>query len=179
MRNFGSVLLGAALTTALWTSGVWGQEPAASASAESAPTPTAESTPAPTSESEKPVSTSASASDAILTLEKSASSKTPELFAELKLDEKFTRRLPNYWRFAKPTKKQTDSIYALQLEYFSEITKLKARIARLESERDARMRSVLTEKQRTALDAKLAEVEKARAAKEAEKEAAEDAETPE
>lgn len=72
--------------------------------------------------------------------------------------------------------KRRSLIYALQLEYFNEIIQLQARIERLEAERDARYREVLTPKQRETLDAKLAEVEKSRAAKAEAKEAAEEAE---
>ena len=109
-------------------------------------------------------------------MERAAKAKTPEILEKLASDKTFTRRIPNYWNALKLTKRQKDAIYALQLEYFAEIAQLQARIKRLEAERDARYREVLTPKQREALDAKLAEVEKARAAKAEAKEAAEEAE---
>lgn len=113
---------------------------------------------------------------AVLELERAAKAKTPEIFEKLVVDKAFSRRIPNYWNALKLTKRQKNAIYALQLEYFTEIAQLQARIERLEAERDARYREVLTPKQKEALDAKLAEVEKARAAKAEAKEAAEEAE---
>ena len=113
---------------------------------------------------------------AVLEMERAAKTKTPEIFEKLASDKAFSRRIPNYWNTLKLTKRQKNAIYALQLEYFTEIVQLQARIERLEAERDARYREVLTPKQREALDAKLAEVEKTRAAKAEAKEAAEEAE---
>ena len=113
---------------------------------------------------------------AVLEMERNAKSKTPEIFEKLVFDKQFSRRIPNYWNALKLTKRQKNAIYALQEEYFTEIAQLQARIARLEAERDARYREVLTPKQKEALDAKLAEVEKSRAAKAEAKEAAEEAE---
>ena len=113
---------------------------------------------------------------AVLDMERNAKSKTPEILEKLVFDKQFSRRIPNYWNALKLTKRQKNAIYALQEEYFAEIAQLQARIARLEAERDARYREVLTPKQREALDAKLAEVEKSRAAKAEAKEAAEEAE---
>ena len=109
-------------------------------------------------------------------MERNAKSKTPEILEKLVFDKQFSRRIPNYWNALKLTKRQKNAIYALQEEYFTEIAQLQARIARLEAERDARYREVLTPKQKEALDAKLAEVEKSRAAKAEAKEAAEEAE---
>ena len=113
---------------------------------------------------------------AVLEMERAAKAKTPEIFAKLASDKTFSRRIPNYWNTLKLTKRQKNAIYALQLEYFTEIAQLQARIERLEAERDARYREILTPKQKEALDAKLAEVEKTRAAKAEAKEAAEEAE---
>lgn len=113
---------------------------------------------------------------AVLEMERAAKAKTPEIFAKLASDKTFSRRIPNYWNALKLTKRQKNAIYALQLEYFTEIAQLQARIERLEAERDARYREILTQKQKEALDAKLAEVEKSRAAKAEAKEAAEEAE---
>ena len=113
---------------------------------------------------------------AVLELERAAKAKTPEIFEKLAVDKPFSRRIPNYWNALKLTKRQKNAIYALQQEYFTEIIQLQARIARLEAERDARYREVLTQKQKEVLDAKLAEVEKSRAAKAEAKEAAEEAE---
>jgi Spy/CpxP family protein refolding chaperone len=109
-------------------------------------------------------------------MERNAKSKTPEILEKLVFDKRFSRRIPNYWNALKLTQRQKNAIYALQEEYFTEIAQLQARIARLEAERDARYREVLTPKQKEALDAKLAEVEKSRAAKAEAKEAAEEAE---
>ena len=113
---------------------------------------------------------------AVLEMERAAKAKTPEIFEKLAPEKTFSRRIPNYWNALKLTKRQKNAIYALQLEYFNEIIQLQARIERLEAERDARYREVLTPKQRETLDAKLAEVEKSRAAKAEAKEAAEEAE---
>ena len=116
---------------------------------------------------------------AVLEMERAAKAKTPEILEKLVLDKPFSRRIPNYWNALKLTKRQKNAIYALQQEYFNEIIQLQARIERLEAERDARYREVLTQKQKEALDAKLAEVEKSRAAKAEAKEAAEEAEAEE
>ncbi|MBQ6826585.1 MAG: hypothetical protein IJO46_01105 [Thermoguttaceae bacterium] len=113
---------------------------------------------------------------AVLEMERAAKAKTPEIFEKLVFDKTFSRRIPNYWNALKLTKRQKNAIYALQQEYFAEILQLQARIERLEAERDARYREVLTPKQKEALDAKLAEVEKSRADKAEAKEAAEEAE---
>lgn len=102
---------------------------------------------------------------AVLEMERAAKAKTPELFDKLASDKTFSRRIPNYWNTLNLTKRQKNAIYALQLEYFTEIAQLQARIERLEAERNARYREILTAKQKEALDAKLAEVEKKRAAK--------------
>jgi hypothetical protein len=132
-----------------------------------APAPTAEPAPAPA-----PAPNPA----AVLEMERAAKAKTPEIFEKLAFDKTFSRRIPNYWNTLQLTKRQKNEIYALQLEYFTEIIQLQARIERLVAERDARYREVLTPKQRETLDAKLAEVEKSRAAKAEAKEAAEEAE---
>lgn len=113
---------------------------------------------------------------AVLEMERAAKAKTPEILEKLPTLKTFSRRIPNYWNALKLTKRQKNAIYDLQLEYFTEIAQLQARIERLEAERDARYRAVLTQKQRETLDAKLAEVEKSRAAKAEAKEAAEEAE---
>ena len=138
-----------------------------------APTPT----PAP---EEKPAETPAPAPAqnpaAALEMERAAKAKTPEILEKLVFDKTFSRRIPNYWNTLKLTKRQKNAIYALQEEYFNEIAQLQARIERLEAERNARYREILTQKQKETLDAKLAEVEKARAAKVEAKEAAEEAE---
>lgn len=143
-------------------------EPAPAPEPTPEPTPTPEAAPAPAPAAPNPA--------AALEMERAAKAKTPEILEKLASDKTFTRRIPNYWNALKLTKRQKDAIYALQLEYFAEIVQLQARIKRLEAERDARYREVLTPKQREALDAKLAEVEKARAAKAEAKEAAEEAE---
>lgn len=119
-----------------------------------APPPTPEPAPAPVA---NPA--------VVLEMERAAKAKTPELFDKLASDKTFSRRIPNYWNALKLTKRQKNAIYALQLEYFTEIAQLQARIERLEAERNARYREILTAKQKEALDAKLAEVEKERAAK--------------
>ena len=113
---------------------------------------------------------------AVLEMERAAKAKTPEILEKLPTLKTFSRRIPNYWNALKLTKRQKNAINDLQLEYFTEIAQLQARIERLEAERDARYRAVLTQKQRETLDAKLAEVEKSRAAKAEAKEAAEEAE---
>lgn len=113
---------------------------------------------------------------AVLEMERAAKAKTPEILEKLPTLKTFSRRIPNYWNALKLTKRQKNAIYDLQLEYFTEIAQLQARIERLEAERDARYRAVLTQKQLETLDAKLAEVEKSRAAKAEAKEAAEEAE---
>lgn len=122
--------------------------------------PAPDSAPAPES-APAPVANPA----AVLEMERAAKTKTPELFDKLASDKTFSRRIPNYWNALNLTKRQKTAIYALQLEYFTEIAQLQARIERLEAERNARYREILTAKQKEALDAKLAEVEKKRAAK--------------
>lgn len=140
-----------------------------------APAPAENPAPAP-APAENPAPAPASNPAAVLDLERAAKAKTPEIFEKLTSDKTFSRRIPNYWNALKLTKRQKNAIYALQQEYFAEIILLQARIERLEAERDARYRDVLTTKQREQLDEKLAEVEKKRAAKQEAKEAAEEAE---
>lgn len=171
LKSFLSVALLAALAAPFdggATPNVFAQdEPNAEAPAEN-PTPAPAPTPEPAPAPPKPI--------VVLELERAAKAKTPEVFEKLESNKVFSRRIPNYWNALKLTKRQKNAIYALQLEYFTEIAQLQARIERLEAERDARYREVLTQKQREALDAKLAEVEKSRAAKAEAKEAAEEAE---
>ncbi len=150
--------------------------PAAEAPAP-APAPAENPAPAPApAPAENPAPAPASNPAAVLDLERAAKAKTPEIFEKLTSDKTFSRRIPNYWNTLKLTKRQKNAIYALQQEYFAEIILLQARIERLEAERDARYRDVLTTKQREQLDEKLAEVETKRAAKQEAKEAAEEAE---
>lgn len=130
------------------------EAPAPDSAPASEPAPAPESAPAPVA---NPA--------AVLEMERAAKTKTPELFDKLASDKTFSRRIPNYWNALNLTKRQKTAIYALQLEYFTEIAQLQARIERLEAERNARYREILTAKQKEALDAKLAEVEKKRAAK--------------
>ncbi len=151
------------------TPNVFAQDAPAAEAPAPAPAPAPAETPAP---APAPAPNPA----AVLEMERAAKAKTPEIFEKLVLDKPFSRRIPNYWNALKLTKRQKNAIYALQQEYFIEIAQLQARIARLEAERDARYREVLTPKQKEALDAKLAEVEKSRAAKAEAKEAAEEAE---
>ena len=141
----------------------------------SEPAPAPEAAPAPTP-APAPEAAPTPNPAAVLDMERAAKTKTPEIFEKLTFDKTFSRRIPNYWNALKLTKRQKNAIYALQEEYFAEIIQLQARVARLEAERDARYREVLTQKQRETLDAKLAEVEKSRAAKAEAKEAAEEAE---
>lgn len=149
--------------------------PEAAAAPEPAPAESPAPAPAP-AENPTPAPAPAPNPAAVLEMERAAKAKTPEIFAKLAIEKTFSRRIPNYWNALKLTKRQKNEIYALQQEYFTEIAQLQARIERLEAERDARYRGILTPKQREALDAKLAEVEKARAAKAEAKEAAEEAE---
>lgn len=132
------------------------EAPAPEPAPASEPAPTPEPAPAPA-----PVVNPA----VVLEMERAAKAKTPELFDKLASDKTFSRRIPNYWNTLNLTKRQKNAIYALQLEYFTEIALLQARIERLEAERNLRYREILTAKQKEALDAKLAEVEKERAAK--------------
>lgn len=125
-----------------------------------APEPAPEPEPAP-APAPAPVANPA----AVLEMERAAKAKTPEIFDKLASDKTFSRRIPNYWNTLNLTKRQKNAVYALQLEYFTEIALLQARIERLEAERNLRYREILTAKQKEALDAKLAEVEKERAAK--------------
>ena len=148
--------------------------PNAEAPAENpAPAPAPEEKPA---ENPAPAPAPAPNPAAALEMERAAKAKTPEILEKLVFDKTFSRRIPNYWNTLKLTKRQKNAIYALQEEYFNEIAQLQARIERLEAERNARYREILTQKQKETLDAKLAEVEKARAAKVEAKEAAEEAE---
>lgn len=140
------------------------------------PAPEASPAPAPTPAPAASPTPAATPAPVVLEMERAARAKTPEIFEKLKVAKPFSRRIPNYWNALKLTKRQKEAIYALQLEYFTEIVQLEARIQRLEAEREARYRDVLTPKQREALDAKLAEVEKTRAAKAEAKAAAEEAE---
>lgn len=171
--GLGAIIV-AATVFSLNASNVFAQDAAAStpASAEQGAAPVAPvENPEPAPE---PQATPEPAAD-FLTLERTAREKSPELFAKLVVVREFSKRLPNFWRSVRLTKKQTNAIYAIQEDYFNEISKLEARIKRLEDERDAKMRTVLTEKQRGVLDAKLAEAEKKRADRAAAKEAEEDA----
>lgn len=157
------------------------EAPAQNPEATPAPAPAAkpEPTPAPApAANPEPAPAPAPAPNpaAVLEMERAAKAKTPEILQKLPTLKTFSRRIPNYWNALKLTKRQKNAIYDLQLEYFTEIAQLQARIERLEAERDARYRAVLTQKQRETLDAKLAEVEKSRAAKAEAKEAAEEAE---
>lgn len=145
--------------------------PAPAAKPEPAPAPAPAANPEPA-----PAPAPAPNPAAVLEMERAAKAKTPEILEKLPTLKTFSRRIPNYWNALKLTKRQKNAIYDLQLEYFTEIAQLQARIERLEAERDARYRAVLTQKQRETLDAKLAEVEKSRAAKAEAKEAAEEAE---
>ena len=157
------------------------ENPAPAANPEPAPaenpTPAANPEPAPApAPAANPEPAPAPNPAAVLEMERAAKAKTPEILQKLPTLKTFSRRIPNYWNALKLTKRQKNAIYDLQLEYFTEIAQLQARIERLEAERDARYRAVLTQKQRETLDAKLAEVEKSRAAKAEAKEAAEEAE---
>ncbi len=147
------------------------ENPAPAANPEPTPAPAPAANPEPA-----PEPAPAPNPAAVLEMERAAKAKTPEILQKLPTLKTFSRRIPNYWNALKLTKRQKNAIYDLQLEYFTEIAQLQARIERLEAERDARYRAVLTQKQRETLDAKLAEVEKSRAAKAEAKEAAEEAE---
>lgn len=100
-----------------------------------------------------------------LAIERAARAKFPDAYKNLERARSFTRRLPTYWGELGLSERQTSTVYAIQEDYFEEIADLEARIARLEKERDAKTRAVLTERQRDVLDAKRAAAEKARKAK--------------
>jgi len=116
-----------------------------------------------------------------LALEQAAHAVQPELFKDLTITEKYVKRLPAYWSklASKVVRSQTTKAYAIQQEYFTEIAQLKARIERLEKERDGKFRALLTDKQRASYDAMVQEAQAKLDAKRAEKEAEKDAEVPE
>ncbi len=114
-----------------------------------------------------------------LAQEQAARAARPELFKELTITEKFVKRLPTFWSKLKVVKRQTREAYAIQESYFTEIAQLKARVERLEKERDAKLRALLTDKQRGTYDELVKAAQAKLEAKRAQKEAEEEAETPE
>ena len=100
-----------------------------------------------------------------LAVERAARAKFPDAYKFLKRERDYTKRLPTYCGELGLSESQTKKIDAIQKDYFEEIADLEARIARLERERDARMRAVLTDKQLESLDKKIDDAERARKAK--------------
>ncbi|MBP5623004.1 MAG: hypothetical protein J6X44_13430, partial [Thermoguttaceae bacterium] len=100
-----------------------------------------------------------------LAIERASRSRFPDAYKNLKRERDYTKRLPIYWGELGLSDAQTKKVYSIQKDYFEEIVALEARIARLERERYARMRAVLTDKQLESLDKKIDDAEKARKAK--------------
>ena len=91
-------------------------------------------------------------SPSYLALERALRKKYPQINDGLSISREYLKRLPAHWGGLELTERQTKNLYSIQKEYFDEISMLEARIARLESERYARMRAILTDEQRATLD---------------------------
>lgn len=138
-----------------------------------------EASPAPAAQESAPAADPAPVASDYLAQEQAARAARPELFKDLQIAEKFVKRLPTFWSKLKVVKRQTRDAYAIQESYFTEIAQLKARIERLEKERDAKLRALLTDKQRGTYDELVKAAQAKLEAKRAQKEAEEEAETPE
>jgi len=80
--------------------------------------------------------------------------------------EAFRGRLPNYYRFV-VDEKQREAIYKIQEEYAAKIDALKAQLAALTKERDAKVAAVLTPEQLKEVEQRAAEAKAKREAKKA------------
>jgi len=126
-----------------------------------------------------PEAAPAPAAPDFLAQEQAARAASPDLFKDLTITEKYVKRLPTYWTKLKVVKRQTREAYAIQEQYFAEIAQLKARIERLEKERDAKYRALLSENQRATYDGMVQAAQAKLDAKRAQKEAEEEAKEPE
>ncbi|MBQ9875052.1 MAG: hypothetical protein IJM30_11380 [Thermoguttaceae bacterium] len=84
--------------------------------------------------------------------ERDARAKTPEVAFGIKRPKPFVRRLPPHWRELDVADIQIEKAYKIQKDYYDEIALLQARIERLEEERDAKLRGLLTPRQRERFD---------------------------
>ena len=74
-----------------------------------------------------------------------------EAFRGMKVEKKFTRRLPNFYRDV-VSDKQKDAVYAIQADYFEPIEMLTLRLERLQKERDAQIEAVLSAEQKKKIE---------------------------
>lgn len=75
-----------------------------------------------------------------------------EAFHGMKVEKKFTRRLPNHYRDV-ISDEQRDKIYAVQSAYFGPVEMLTQRLDRLKAERDAQIEALLTAEQKKRIEA--------------------------
>jgi len=75
-----------------------------------------------------------------------------EGFRGIKVEKKFARRLPNFYRDV-VSDEQRDAVYAIQADYFRPIEMLTLRLERLQKERDAQIEAVLNAEQKKKIEA--------------------------
>ena len=75
-----------------------------------------------------------------------------EMFRDLKVVKRFTRRLPNFYNQI-VSETQRDKVYEIQAAYFEPMEKLALRLERLAAERDAQIEAVLTAEQKVKIEA--------------------------
>ncbi len=75
-----------------------------------------------------------------------------EGFRGMKVEKKFTRRLPNFYREV-ISDSQRDKVYEIQAAYFGPVQMLTLRLDRLTAERDAQIEAVLTAEQKKKVEA--------------------------
>ena len=76
----------------------------------------------------------------------------------------FRRRLPNYYGQVGISKKQRETIYRIQKEYFDQISVLEVQIAALKAKRDGEVHNVLNDPQKAVLKQLVDAAKKKRAA---------------
>ena len=103
----------------------------------------------------------ASVGSSVLQLEEAASQKEQAVRQGITI-KKFRRQLPKYYRTLNLTEEQINTIYSLQQNYYPVLAFLRARIERLEQERNQKILDVLTEEQKQKLQQKTEEAEKLR-----------------
>lgn len=86
-----------------------------------------------------------------------------EAFRGLKLEKRFTRRLPNFFSQVVTTV-QRDKIYDIQAAYFEPLEILTLRLERLKAERDAQIEAVLDANQKAKVEALVKDAAERRAA---------------
>lgn len=75
-----------------------------------------------------------------------------EAFRGMRVEKKFARRLPNFYRDV-VSDKQRDEVYTIQAAYFEPIEMLTQRLERLQNERDAQIEAVLNAEQKKKVEA--------------------------